>query len=128
MEYQVTIELGVEVSEVALVIARVAGGCGGCGRVGLRHWLIADGGGSVTEALAAAHRLLEECAPLLAAAGAAADTPIAPREITACVYHLVAEHGLQQVRAAQRSVGEPHAALNNIFHDVVQWKVKGYDA
>ena len=91
--------------------------------------LHADGGdgAAVTEALAAAHRLLEECGPALAAASAAADAPIAPREITACVYELVAEYGLQHVRAAQRSIGEPHAALNHIFHEVVQWKVKGYD-
>lgn len=87
-------------------------------------------GATVTEALAAAHRLLDECGPLLAAgsgAGAAADVSVAPREITACVYQLVAEYGLQHVRAAQRSIGEPHAALNHIFHEVVQWKVRGFD-
>ena len=33
---------------------------------------------------------------------------------------------LQAVRAAQRSLGEPHAAINHIFHDVVQWKVHGF--
>ena len=84
-------------------------------------------GAAVTEALAAAHRLLEECAPQIAATSAAASAPVAPREITACVYRLVAEHGLQHVRAAQRAIGEPHAALNHIFHEVVQWKVRGYD-
>ena len=64
-----------------------------------------------------------------AAGGAAppAEASVAPREITACVYQLVAEHGLQHVRASQRQIGEPHAALNGIFHEVVQWKVRGYD-
>ena len=32
------------------------------------------------------------------------------------------------VRAAQRGLGEPHAAINHIFHDVVQWKVHGFSA
>ena len=82
-------------------------------------------GASVTEALAAAHRLLEECAQPLASK--AADAPAAPREITACVYKLIAEHGLQHVRASQRTIGEPHAALNHIFHEVVQWKTRGFD-
>ena len=91
--------------------------------------LHADGGDgtSVTEALAAAHRLLDECGPLLTASPAASDAPVAPREITACIYQLVAMHGLQHVRAAQRTIGEPHATLNIIFHEVVQWKVRGYD-
>ena len=53
---------------------------------------------------------------------------MAPREIAASVYQLIATHGLQQVRAAQRSVGEAHPALNLIFHDVVTWKARGYDA
>ena len=64
---------------------------------------------------------------MLDAASAAADAPVAPKEVTACIYQLVAERGLQHVRAAQRSIGEPHAALNHIFHEVVQWKVKGFD-
>ena len=41
---------------------------------------------------------------------------------------MVAAHGLQAVRAAQRSLGEPHPAMNHIFHDVVQWKVQGFSA
>ena len=52
---------------------------------------------------------------------------VAPREVTACVYQLVAAHGLQSVRAAQRSLGEAHPALNHIFHDVVEWQVRGFD-
>ena len=34
---------------------------------------------------------------------------------------------LQHVRQAQRAIGEPHAKLNEIFHEVVTWKVRGYD-
>ena len=90
-------------------------------------------GASVSESLAAAHRLLEECddGALLgaAASGPSADSdgPVAPREITACVYRLIADHGLQHVRASQRAVGEPHAALNKIFHEVVALRTRGYD-
>ena len=84
-------------------------------------------GAALTEALAAAQRLLDECAPLIAAKSASSGAPVAPREVSACVYQLVAEYGLQQVRAAQRSIGEPHIALNQIFHEVVEWKVKGFD-
>ena len=40
----------------------------------------------------------------------------------------VAMHGLQAVRAAQRSLGEAHSAINHIFHDVVQWKVHGFSS
>lgn len=85
-----------------------------------------DEGASVTEALAASHRLLDECnpQPTTAAVGSA---PVAPREVTACVYALVSAHGLQRVRAAQRSVGEAHPALNAIFHEVVERKVHGFD-
>ena len=53
---------------------------------------------------------------------------MAPREIAAAVYQMVAKHGLQAVRAAQRSLGDPHSAINHIFHDVVQWKVHGFSA
>ena len=85
-----------------------------------------DEGASVTEALAASHRLLDECnsQSTTAAVGTA---PVAPREVTACVYALVSAHGLQRVRAAQRSVGEAHPALNAIFHEVVERKVHGFD-
>ena len=91
--------------------------------------LHADGseGTSVREALAAAHRLLDECAPQLAAASAAARAPAAPREITACIYRLTSLHGLQHVRSEQRAIGDIHPALNDIFHEVVLWKVNGYD-
>ena len=34
---------------------------------------------------------------------------------------------LQHVRTAKRSIGEPHPILNHIFHEVVQWKVRGFD-
>jgi hypothetical protein len=43
------------------------------------------------------------------------------------VYALVSAQGLQRVRAAQRSVGEAHPALNAIFHEVVERKVHGFD-
>ncbi len=34
----------------------------------------------------------------------------------------------QAVRAAHgKALGEPHAAMNEIFHEVVQHKVQGYD-
>ena len=34
----------------------------------------------------------------------------------------------QAVRAAHgKALGEPHAAMNEIFHGVVQHKVQGYD-
>ena len=81
-------------------------------------------GASVAEALAAAHRLLEECGSILPAGP---DGPVAPREITACMYRLIAEHGLQQIRASQRAIGEPHAAMNRIFHEVVQLRARGYN-
>ena len=74
---------------------------------------------AVVEGLAAAKRLLDACG---------ADEAVAPREIAAAVYQMVAAHGLQAVRAAQRSLGEPHPAMNHIFHDVVQWKVQGFSA
>ena len=79
-----------------------------------------DDGASITEALAAAHRLLDESTSSQASA-------TAPREVTACIYQLVSVHGLQHVRAAQRSIGEAHPALNHIFHEVVERKVLGYD-
>ena len=71
---------------------------------------------SLAEALAAAQRILD-----------AAPSPHAPREVVAAVYQLVATHGLQRVRAAQRTLGEPHPALNHTFHEVVQWQVRGFD-
>ena len=41
---------------------------------------------------------------------------------------MVAAHGLQAVRAAHgKALGEPHAEMNEIFHEVVQHKVQGYD-
>ena len=82
-----------------------------------------SGSGSLVEALAAAQRLLKACTPAPSSGGAAP----APREVTACVYRLVSTHGLQGVRAAQRTLGEPHASLNHIFHEVVQWQVMGWD-
>ena len=82
-------------------------------------------GGSVTEALAAAHRLLEELGQELD--GTVSDASMVPRELTASLHCMVAQHGLQHVRAAQRAIGEPHPTLNQMFHAVVQWKVKGYD-
>ena len=91
------------------------------------HTAGGDEGASVTEALAAAHRLLDECSPQLGGAAAAAESLVAPREVTMCVYQLVSLHGLQAVRAAQRSIGEPHPALNATFHEVVEHKVSGYD-
>ena len=93
-------------------------------RRAMSHTESDDDGASITEALAAAHRLLDECGPQLGAHG---DMTIAPREITASVYRMIARHGLQQVRSAQRAIGDPHPALNHIFHEVVQWKVRGYD-
>ena len=71
---------------------------------------------AIPEALGAAKRLLDACG----------DEEVAPREIAAAVYQMVAAHGLQAVCAAQRGLGEPHAAINHIFHDVVQWKVHGF--
>lgn len=92
------------------------------------HAAADDEGGSVTEALAAAHRLLDEdSSHQTALRPAAADAPVAPRPVMECVYQLVATNGLQHVRAAQRAIGEAHPALNLIFHEVVERKVHGYD-
>mmetsp|Transcript_30555 Transcript_30555/g.72017 ORF Transcript_30555/g.72017 Transcript_30555/m.72017 type:complete len:85 (+) Transcript_30555:246-500(+) len=74
---------------------------------------------AIPEALGAAKRLLDACG---------VDEAVAPREIAAAVYQMVAKHGLQAVRAAQRNLGDPHSAVNHIFHDVVQWKVHGFSA
>ena len=87
--------------------------------------LHADGDAtSIGEALAAAHRLLE-------AIGDGADDDGdggAPREVTAAIYKMVGAHGLQAVRGAQRgALGEAHPAMNAIWHEVVEWKVFGYD-
>ena len=81
--------------------------------------------GAITEALAAAQRLLEAYGGDVT--GASEAEAVAPREITACVYQMVAAHGLQQVRSAQRALGPAHPAINHIFHEVVQWKVRGFD-
>ena len=52
----------------------------------------------------------------------------APREETAAIYKMVGAHGLQAVRGAQRgALGEAHPAMNAIWHEVVEWKVFGYD-
>ena len=98
--------------------------CCGRARVALMG-LHADGDAtSIGEALAAAHRLLE------------GDwrrrrrrrRRRAPREVTAAIYKMVGAHGLQAVRGAQRgALGEAHPAMNAIWHEVVEWKVFGYD-
>jgi len=69
------------------------------------------------EALTAVGQLAA-AAPSDAAAVVAVARPLAA---------LVAGCGLQAVRAAQEGLGEPHAALNACFHDVVRWKGEGWD-
>ena len=82
----------------------------------------------LAEALAAVHRLLEEYhGPSIGASPSVDCNTNAPRQVVAAVYKLTSVHGLQHVRTAQRSIGEPHPILNHIFHEAVQWKVRGFD-
>ena len=90
--------------------------------------LAAGDASGITEALAAAQRLLDAYGSDVSGGSESFESEaVAPREITACVYQMVAAHGLQQVRGAQRALGPAHPAINHIFHEVVQWKVRGFD-
>lgn len=91
----------------------------------LMHQLAACGQRRISEALAAAHRLLEVGSFEVSVSDAELIVP--SREVTDCVYQMVAAHGLQQVRTAQRVVGLAHPAIDKIFREVVQWNVRGFD-
>ena len=40
---------------------------------------------------------------------------------------LISACGLQAVREAQAALGEPHALLNEAFHEAVRWRWNGFD-
>ena len=73
---------------------------------------------------------LTACAQLVAGlAGCehpAADVAVPP-SVAQALRTLIAALGLQAVRDAQHSLGEPSAVVNACFHAAVQWRMQGWD-
>lgn len=79
------------------------------------------------EALVAVEQILRWCDLQVGGAETKDEYPHAPPVVEHAVFHLVAVHGLQAVRDTQAALGPAHAALNNLFHEVVRWHVHGFD-
>ena len=73
---------------------------------------------------------LTACAQL-AAGLAGCEHPVAdvavPPSVAQALRTLIAALGLQAVRDAQHSLGEPSAVVNACFHAAVQWRMEGWD-